>query len=169
MNRKGKYIMKNLKPLLKVEYGEKFLLKKTNTNNNLLLNNPFILEEDGLFDNSLTKRDDIIIEIMKGNLIKEDFFIPKQNELYYFLNENLKIKSKTNRNNLFDILNLSIHNVYKTEEEIKEENISNFKEVLNKLKIINTDSDQSDLNLYKIKELLDYSDKGLLQKLSTKK
>ena len=161
--------MKNLKPLLKVEYGEKFLLKKTNTNNNLLLNNPFILEEDGLFDNSLTKRDDIIIEIMKGNLIKEDFFIPKQNELYYFLNENLKIKSKTNRNNLFDILNLSIHNVYKTEEEIKEENISNFKEVLNKLKIINTDSDQSDLNLYKIKELLDYSDKGLLQKLSTKK
>lgn len=161
--------MKNLKPLLKVEYGEKFLLKKTNTNNNLLLNNPFILEEDGLFDNSLTKRDDIIIEIMKGNLIKEDFFIPKQNELYYFLNENLKIKSKTNRNNLFDILNLSIHNVYKTEEEIKEENISNFKEVLNKLKIINTNSDQSDLNLYKIKDLLDYSDKGLLQKLSTKK
>ena len=161
--------MKNLKPLLKVECGEKFLLKKTNTNNNLLLNNPFILEEDGLFDNSLTKRDDIIIEIMKGNLIKEDFFIPKQNELYYFLNENLKIKSKTNRNNLFDILNLSIHNVYKTEEEIKEENISNFKEVLNKLKIINTNSDQSDLNLYKIKDLLDYSDKGLLQKLSTKK
>ena len=55
-------------------------------------------------------------------------------EKYYFLKENLEVKCRKNKDSLVDYNNILIGNVFKTEEEITEEDKERLASVINLLK-----------------------------------
>ena len=128
--------MEILKSLLSVSYGEKFFLKKIKeTPINLL--NPFVLYKENLLDNKMMPRQDVIMAILQNEIIRdiEDKTPPKKKQLYFYLDENLKIKSRKNKNYLFDKFNFVFKNYYSSTEDITEENIKSFENVLKNIDI----------------------------------
>ena len=87
-----------------------------------LPNNPYQLESSSLFNSKNELCDDILAQIIRGEVIVDNpcHIDVEKYEKYYFVNENLEIKVRKNKNSLVDYNNILIGNVFKKEEDITE-------------------------------------------------
>lgn len=94
-----------------------------NKSNKYIANNPYRLENNTLYNSKDELCDDILARLIRGEfyVYSPCFTYIKKYEKYYFLNEKMEIKSRKNKENLTDLMNIFIGNIFKSKEEITEE------------------------------------------------
>ena len=141
-----------------------------NKQDKYIVNNPYKLERNALYNSKDELCDDILAQLIRG-----DFYVyspcytyMEKFERYYFLNENLEIKNRRNKENLIDYMNIFIGNVFKTEDEItdeEKERLATVMEMLKKKRILFTLKVNGDETFNLLKEIIDeqYSKKDICE------
>ena len=124
-------IRKNIIENILTEYGI-IVKKKFNILNEagiLTSDSPFIYDGVDFFDSHGYMRNDLLLDIVKGNYaVKKLPFIPKIGEIYYCVGDKC-IYGKTNNLGMFDKMCIKLGNCFKSEEEA-EQNKEKIKEIL---------------------------------------
>lgn len=104
------------KNILNIVFENQSQLWIKDENNNFLPNNPFSIKNDCLVDKNDAICDDILGKIIRGNYLvtntKEDYSFLKKGTAYFFINENGNVRKRVYNNNILDIFNISIGNVF---------------------------------------------------------
>ena len=124
-------IRKNIIENILTEYGiivkEKFNI--LNEAGILTSDSPFVYDGVDFFDVYGYMRNDIILDIIKGNYaVKKLPFIPKIGEIYYYVVDG-RICPKANDLHLFDKMCIKLGNCFRS-EEVAEQNKEKIKEIL---------------------------------------
>lgn len=107
-----------------------------NKKDKYIANNPFRLDRNSLYNSKGELRDDILARLIRGDLYvcSPCFINMEKYENYYFLNEKLEIKSRKNKENLIDYINIFMGNVFKSKEDITDSEIERLKSVIELIK-----------------------------------
>ena len=124
-------IRKNIIETILTEYGiivkEKFNI--LNEAGILTSDSPFVYDGVDFFDCYGYMRNDLLLDIVKGNYaVKKLPFIPKIGEIYYYVVDG-RICPKANDLHLFDKMCIKLGNCFKSEEDA-EQNKEKIKEIL---------------------------------------
>ena len=124
-------IRKNIIENILTEYGiivkEKFNI--LNEAGILTSDSPFIYDGVDFFDSHGYMRNDLLLDIIKGNYaVKKLPFIPKMGEIYYYVGDKV-VCPKPNDLGMFDKMCIKLGNCFKSEEEA-EQNKEKIKEIL---------------------------------------
>ena len=124
-------IRKNIIEKVLNEYGI-IVKKKFNILNEagiITSDSPFIYDGVDFFDSYGYMRNDLLLDIVKGNYaVKKLPFIPKIGEIYYYVGDK-DICPKPNDLGMFDKMCIKLGNCFKSEEEA-EQNKEKIKEIL---------------------------------------
>lgn len=104
------------KNILKIIFESQSQLWIKNEEHKFLPNNPFSIKNDCLVDKNERICDDVLGKVIRGSYsvtnTKEDYSYLKKGTDYFFINENGNIRKRVYNNNILDIFNISIGNVF---------------------------------------------------------